>query len=94
MRISEIEIYSSKQILAFIEYLKVLADEKKAIEDMQSHYALGAVGNANYLNQATALRVRHLNGDFDASEEESDDWAASPDGQAAYSQLVGTIRSN
>lgn len=52
MRISEIEIYSSKQILTFIEYLKVLADEKKAIEDMQSHYALGAVGNANYLNQA------------------------------------------
>lgn len=46
MRIHEIEIYSSKQILAFIEYLKVLAEEKKAIEDMQQHYSNLAQGNA------------------------------------------------
>jgi hypothetical protein len=53
MRIHEVEIYTSKQILAFIEYLKVLAEEKKAQEDMQAQYMnngqLGAVqGNALY----------------------------------------------
>jgi hypothetical protein len=37
---------------------------------------------------ALALRARHLNGEFDASAEESDDWAASPDGQEALGQLV------
>lgn len=55
MRIQEVELYSSKQILAFIEYLKVIADEKKVMEDMQSHYnAIGSLGNAQYLNQACA----------------------------------------
>lgn len=43
---------------------------------------------------ALALHTRHLNGDFDASAEESDDWATSPDGYAVFSQLVGTVRSN
>lgn len=37
---------------------------------------------------ALALRARHLNGEFDATKEESDDWAASPDGQEAFSRLV------
>lgn len=38
--------------------------------------------------EALALRARHLNGEFDATKEESDDWAASPDGQEAFSRLV------
>lgn len=38
MRIHEVEIYSSKQIYAFIKYLEVLAEEKKSVEEMQSHY--------------------------------------------------------
>lgn len=50
MRIQEVEIYSSKQILAFIEYLKVLADEKKAIEDVQNHYAGGVLGGQLGIN--------------------------------------------
>lgn len=50
MRIHEVEIYSSKQINAFIEYLKVLAEEKKVIEDMQSHYS-----NANMLMQGNCI---------------------------------------
>ena len=29
-----------------------------------------------------------MNGEFDATKEESDDWAASPDGKAAFSRLV------
>jgi hypothetical protein len=37
---------------------------------------------------ALALRARHLNGEFDASKEESDAWAASPDGQAAMRMLM------
>lgn len=37
---------------------------------------------------ALALRARHMNGEFDATKEESDDWADSPDGKAAFSQLV------
>jgi hypothetical protein len=34
-----------------------------------------------------ALRVRHLNGDFDASKEEGDDWAKSPEGQETFGKL-------
>jgi hypothetical protein len=37
---------------------------------------------------ALALRTRHLNGEFDATKEESDEWAASPDGQETFSHLV------
>jgi hypothetical protein len=33
---------------------------------------------------AKKLRVRHHRGEFDASTQESDDWANSPDGQAAF----------
>jgi hypothetical protein len=35
-----------------------------------------------------ALRKRIINGDFDASKEESDEWAASPEGQDAYRKLT------
>jgi hypothetical protein len=41
---------------------------------------------------ALALRARHLNGEFDATKEESDAWARSPDGQAAFSQLSPEVR--
>ena len=36
-----------------------------------------------------AIRQQHLNGEFDASTEESDEWAKSPDGQAAFGMLLG-----
>ena len=35
------------------------------------------------------LRQRVINGDFDASKEESDAWAASEEGQDAFSKLIG-----
>lgn len=38
--------------------------------------------------EAMALRARHLNGEFDASREESNHWAASPEGQEAYRRLL------
>lgn len=37
---------------------------------------------------ALTLRARHMNGEFDATKEESDDWAASPEGKAAFGQLL------
>lgn len=52
MRINEVEIYTSKQIIAFIEYLKVVAEEKKVIEDMQSHYQ---GNNVNFINSGSCL---------------------------------------
>lgn len=48
MRISEVEIYSSKQIDAFVEYLKILSAERKAIEDLQAqHTATNALANCH-----------------------------------------------
>lgn len=37
---------------------------------------------------ASALRDRHHQGEFDATREESDAWASSPEGQAAFGMLV------
>lgn len=37
---------------------------------------------------AKALRERVINGDFDASEEEGEAWANSPEGQKAFDMLV------
>jgi len=41
---------------------------------------------------ALSIRQRHLNGEFDASMEESDAWAAGPDGQAALNSLSPNVR--
>ena len=42
---------------------------------------------------ALALLDRHLNGEFDASKEESDEWARSPDGQAAAADMTPEMRA-
>ena len=39
--------------------------------------------------EAMALRQRVINGEFDASKEESEEWAVSPEGQAAMAALIG-----
>jgi hypothetical protein len=36
-----------------------------------------------------ALRQRVINGDFDATEEEGEAWAASPEGQETFRMLIG-----
>lgn len=41
---------------------------------------------------AYTIRQRHHDGEFDASKEESDAWAASPDGQAAFNQLTKELK--
>ena len=38
--------------------------------------------------EALALRQRHINGEFDATFEESEDWANSEDGKAAFNELM------
>lgn len=42
--------------------------------------------------QAMALRARHLNGEFDANEEEANDWEHSADGQDALNRLSPAMR--
>lgn len=37
--------------------------------------------------EAMALRSRHMNGEFDATTEESEEWFNGPDGQAALREL-------
>jgi hypothetical protein len=51
---------------------------------MQLANDLEAVGTP----AALALRTRHLDGEFDASDEEADAWAESPDGQATFKELL------
>lgn len=41
---------------------------------------------------ALALRKRHLNGEFDATEEEANDWEHSADGQDALGRLPPAMR--
>ena len=42
--------------------------------------------------EALALRARHLNGEFDATREESDEWANGPDGHSAIASLLHSLR--
>jgi hypothetical protein len=61
------------------DYLSPLPDPA-----MQLLFDLEGAGTA----AAMALKARHLNGEFDATFEESEAWAGSPDGKAAFDQLI------
>jgi len=37
---------------------------------------------------ALAIRARHLDGEFDATSEESDEWAASDEGRETFGKLM------
>ena len=52
--------------------------------------ALGAAATQHPAKAAAIemLRQRVINGDFDASDEESEEWAASQDGQDAFRSLT------
>jgi hypothetical protein len=43
---------------------------------------------------ALEIRMRVINGEFDASREESDEWAASPEGQEALGALINGGKTN
>ena len=49
--------------------------------------ARDACPDAERAARIEAVRQRHMAGEFDASKEESDAWAASEDGQEAYREL-------
>jgi hypothetical protein len=57
--------------------------------EMQLAADLAAAATAGN-EAALALRNRHLNGEFDANLEESNEWANSPDGRAAFDELTRT----
>jgi hypothetical protein len=38
--------------------------------------------------KVNAIYQMHMNGDFDATKEESDEWAAGPEGQDAFNRLI------
>jgi hypothetical protein len=52
--------------------------------------ALGAAATAHpdKAQAIEALRKRVINGEFDASAEEGEEWAASPDGQETFGKLI------
>lgn len=50
--------------------------------------ARDACPDGQRMHRIEAVRQRLLNGDFDASKEESDEWAASAEGQDAFNRLV------
>jgi hypothetical protein len=50
--------------------------------------ALAAIGHPDRATAINALRQRVINGDFDASKEESEEWAASEEGQDAMRGLI------
>lgn len=67
------------------DYLSPLdTPEMQLVEDL----AHMATIHQRKAGEIMALRRRVINGDFDASTEESDAWAASPEGQAAFRRLM------
>lgn len=61
-----------------------------ALPEMALITALGAAATArpDKATEIELLRQRVIAGDFDASSEESDDWAKSEDGQDTFSKLM------
>jgi hypothetical protein len=60
-----------------------------ALPEMQLAQDLANAGTP----EALALRARHINGEFDASREESGTWAKSPEGRETFAALVGPNRA-
>jgi hypothetical protein len=76
----------------FHDYLSPLALPEMALVNELAALARHPSRAANR-EALLALRQRVINGEFDASRAESDAWAASPDGQAAWRDLTqGTRR--
>lgn len=67
-------------------YDDFLSESAMPIHDLVNDLAM--VGTP----EALKLRDRAINGDFDATAEESEAWAKSPDGQRAFAQLMRSKR--
>ena len=44
--------------------------------------------------QANELRLRFINGEFDATKEESDEWAKSPEATETFRELMNSLKKN
>jgi hypothetical protein len=56
--------------------------ETQLLIDLDKHFA------KHPTVELAQLRTRHLNGEFDASAEESEEWAASEEGRAIFGKLT------
>jgi hypothetical protein len=81
------------------DYLSPLAlPETQLLVDLQEEMERRmAAQGADLTSDADIAAVkklidRHMNGEFDASKEESDEWAASEDGRAAFQELIQSVR--
>ena len=71
------------------DYLSPLTfPELQLAKDLAGQAARHPPGSAKAV-ALRQLRQRVINGDFDASKAESDAWAASPEGQQAFRDLLG-----
>ena len=90
-------MHSTEKLAGELERANLLEMAKKAREGyyhdflsplaapcMQLEADLRAIGTT----EAESIRQKHLNGEFDATTEEGDAWAESPDGKAAFEQLI------
>jgi hypothetical protein len=78
----EIKLEEMGNKAAMGEYDDFLAESATAILDLVND--LARVGTV----EALALRRRVINGEFDATKEESDAWAKSAEGQEAFRMLM------
>jgi hypothetical protein len=67
--------------------MELMNDLAAAAAIVNAKRGLEADATVERVEQILALRARCINGEFDASKEESDDWAKSAEGQAAFRML-------
>lgn len=67
------------------QYHDFLSDSATPASDIIS--ALSQIAHRSA--SATELRQRVMDGEFDAPDEEGDEWAASEEGQATFAELTG-----
>lgn len=74
------------------DYLSDLAfPELQLLQDLEAAMALEREKHIGKHLCLRAIRERHLNGEFDATAEESDAWAESDDGREAFAALGVTL---
>lgn len=71
----------------FHDYLSPHATPTMSLVDMLVGAAQGCPDGKRG-KQILNLRQRVIDGDFDADEAESEEWAASPEGQATFAKLI------
>jgi hypothetical protein len=70
------------------DYLSPLDLPEVVLVNQLNIEAIAQEANPDRQRAIMALRTRVIDGDFDASDEESDAWVNSPEGQAAFKKLI------